>query len=226
MGRMGQGKGAGKVAVGKGKGKGKGKGEEEVVAEGHGGGEGWLREAMEDMSEHVKSAEKWVESISKRASVMELRLMNQRPLVHESMRCIMNHLTAFKPMGDSGWILRSTQDSMKSAEFFLRAHYVKGLPRDPENVRKEIQQGLRIIVFEACRRVMQFARTVGLRKAYASIIAILRRLEEEQMDADELEKFGFFQWATNMNEMVAAMFRNTSSVRDAPDFNEVKEFCI
>ena len=85
-----------------------------------------------------------------------------------------------------------------------------------------------IIVFEACRRVMQFARTVGLRKAYASIIVMLRCLEEEQMDADELEKFGFFQWATNMklNEMVAAMFRNTSSVRDAPDFSEVKEFCI
>ena len=119
MGGMGRGKGGGKAAAGKGKGRGKGQVEEEVVAGGHGGGEGWLRETMEDLTEVVKSAEKWVESISKRASLMEMRMMQQRCLVHEAMRSIVNHLVGFRPMGDSGWILRSTQDSMASAEKFL-----------------------------------------------------------------------------------------------------------
>ena len=129
---------------------------------------------------------------------MELRMTQQRCLVHEAMRCIVNHLTAFRPMGDCGWILRSTQDSMASAEQFLRGHYVRVPEGHAARVRSQIQQGLRIIVFEACRRVLWSARTVALRKAYAGVIIILRRLEVEMLDADELEKFGFYQWATNI----------------------------
>ena len=109
-------KGGGKAGPGKGKGNRKGKAEAEV-AEDHEGGEGWLKDAMEKLTGHVKSAEEWMETISKRASVMEMRMMNNRCLVHEAMRSIHNLLTSFHPMGDAGWILRSIQDSMASAEF-------------------------------------------------------------------------------------------------------------
>ena len=37
---------------------------------------------------------------------------------------------------------------------------------NPVKMRQEIQEGLIVIVFEACRRVMWGARTPALKKAY------------------------------------------------------------
>ena len=110
-------KGGGKAGPCKGKGSRKGKAEAVVVAEDPEGGEGWLKDAMDKLTGHVKSAEEWMEGISKRASVIEMRMMNNRCLVHEAMRTIQQLLTSFHPMGDPGWIMRSIQDSMASAEF-------------------------------------------------------------------------------------------------------------
>ena len=93
-------------------------------------------------------------------------------------------------------------------------------------MRQEIQEGLVVIVFEASRRVMWGARTLAVGKAYGALIVMLKSMEVELMSPEELVKFGFFQWATNdeVGGMLAAIVRNTSSVRDAPMFNEVTQY--
>ena len=99
-------KGGGKVGPGKGKGSRKGKAEEVVAEDSEGGEGGWLKDAVDKLTGHVKSAVGWMDGISKRASVIEMRMMNSRCLVHEACRTIQQRLTSFHPMGDPGWVMR------------------------------------------------------------------------------------------------------------------------
>ena len=106
-----------------------------------------------------------------------------------------NHLMRFEPLGNPSVLLHGIQDDATSGELMMRRFY----HADVENgqMRREMQMGLSMLTFEACRRFLE-ATDGGryMRRAMLSAIAMLKDMEDEQLADEEKPLLGLFQWAS------------------------------
>ena len=225
---------------GKGGCQGKGKGGSRTVRF-EGGGEGgkgkgasssqaWegAEEAKQGEAEdYPKQSALWLEGISARTAFMEARAMEGQVKGHEAMRTFMKALTEFLPYdGDWGWMMRNVRDHATMLIRVLKTWYEGIEGKTHQQKMRECHAGVRVALYEAVRRAIEGARKDGLRSAFASTTQVLRELEEDQLNKNELEELGLWTWATPevVKALVSSVTDEDSSIQWAPGFEEVRTY--
>ena len=153
-----------------------------------------VAEGQDEAMELRRSTNSWVETLSMRMSIIEERVMHIKPLPHEVVRGMLNKFTGFEPQGDATWLLRGIQDDSTAGELMMRRFYSADV--EANKIRVEVQMGLSVLCFEACRRRLEGIDGNWLRRAQLSVFSMLRDIENEQLYGDEENRnFGLFQWA-------------------------------
>ena len=241
----GKGKGVGKLGKAKGKGKGKGAQSKGKVKSQHANGEenggtgesGYeaeieaafpreksVAEIADKQLEVLQTCCSWLEGLSARTHIWEMRSMKSMVLPHEAVRMLCNNMLAFHALdGDLGWLWRSIHDEMTYLGLQLRKYWSSWVPDWEEaEVWKQIYVGLRFCCWEAVRRVFISVRQRDI-AAYMGLIWSLRTHEEWIMPKREGQKWGLM-WKMSDAELRRMRDKAVSKVsctEDCPWFGEV-----